>query len=228
MSNAIKKAPLASASAGPQSLDELRRSEAATKTRLDTAEAELALREARYANPEPSDTAETLAQIEKAIADGKRAVHLAKANHDRAVAAREAAEHDHARAEICREGADLKRELEEQIKTFPGAYARLAEQLLSLVTCLHLLDQKILAHNKKVAAYKDAWSGDATAEFVDTFEQRVRWTRSDARSRGGIYPKPLADIFEIPALKRGDKDFRVPGTQRPGGIWIDVNGHARS
>jgi hypothetical protein len=56
----------------------------------------------------------------------------------------------------------------------------------------------------------------------------VRWTRpSGTNARTGIYPAPLYDVFEIPALKRGDRDYRVFGTMRPGSIWIDFNGTPR-
>jgi hypothetical protein len=102
MTNAIKKA-----AAGPQSFDDFQRAEAATKARVDSDAAKLGQLEARYANPEPSDTPESLAQLEKAIAEAKRAVHLAKANHDRAVAAREAAEAELMLAEDRRKRAIL-------------------------------------------------------------------------------------------------------------------------
>ncbi len=71
MSNPLKKL----VGAGGKTVDDCKRAEAATKARLDTETAKLAQFQARYDNPEPGDTAETLAQLEKDITETKRAVH---------------------------------------------------------------------------------------------------------------------------------------------------------
>jgi chromosome segregation ATPase len=200
-----------------QLLDELLRAEAATNARLETAAAELAQREARDANLEPSDTPATLAQIEKDLADARRAMRVAKANHDRAVNARQAAEAESALTEDRRARTDLERRLDEAAKRAPE-YRQLAERLLALVAGLHQLDSDVATYNKM---------RPAGVGILSNFEQRVRWTEPCSDRPSGINPVPIYTVFEIPALRRGDQDYRVPGTMRPGGIWIDVNGTPR-
>jgi hypothetical protein len=100
--------------------------------------------------------------------------------------------------------------------TMPAAYARLAEQLLALVAGVHQLDAEIAAYNK---------TRPAGIDYISTFEQLVRSVPASAGRP--TYPAPLSSIFEIPALRNGDMDYRVPDTMRPGNIWFDVNGTPR-
>lgn len=222
MSNPAKKS-----NATIQTLEECKRAEAATKTRLDSAIAKGARLRANYDNPDLSETLETLAQLRKEIAAVDDEVRLAKANHERAVAARNSVEAELTFAEDRLRRVDLEKRLEEAATTMPPAYRRLAEQLLVLVVNVHQLNEEIGAYNK---------ARPTGADFIPTFEQRVRWTEPSFGPHGvngkqvrtaAIYPAQLAAVFEIPALQNGDSDYRVPGTVRPVGIWIDVNGHPR-
>lgn len=57
-------------------------------------------------------------------------------------------------------------------------------------------------------------------------EQRVVGTRKEKRTipgRQGIVPTPLYDAFSAPAIRPGEKAFRVEGTRHPD-LCIDVNG----
>jgi hypothetical protein len=200
--------------------DDLKRADAAAASaavRVENAKAKVAQLQGRYDNPEPSDTLEILAKIKTEIDAARNALHLDNKNHERAVATVSAIKAELAISEDSRRRAGLAHRLSEAVRTAPDFYKRHANELLALVSGLHQLYVEIAAYNK---------ARPAGVEFIPTFEQSVRWTEKSP-VHSAIRPAPLSAVFEIPALQNGDKDYRVPGTFRPGDIWIDVNGHPR-
>ena len=214
MNNSMEKPGISA-----QTIDDLTRERETLKAQLDAASVELTECETRYAYPEPDDTSQTLLKLEKQIADLRRTVHLLKAQHARVVAEHEAAERENELAEDRRRRADLEARVKEMVARFPTEYKRFAEQLTGLVGEFYELDKEINAFNA---------TRSAGIEPLRVVEEIIRWTPSEiSKHRSTIVPARLADIFEIPALQFGDRDYRVSGTMRPGGIWTDVNGAAR-
>jgi len=192
-------------------LDDLRSKEASAKAVEDALEAEASALAQRLEEPLADDTAETLAQVDNKLSGVRARWALAKRDYKSASAARAAAEADVLLAEDRRRRHELQVRLDEALRTMPAIYKRQAQELLATVADLHRLDQEIAEYNN---------SRPRDVEILPTFEQAVRWTAK-------THPVPLSAVFEIPALQFGDKDYRVPGTLAPNGIWIDVNGVPR-
>jgi hypothetical protein len=220
-----RKADLITSSSAPPDLDELRSKEAVAKTAYDALGAEVSALEQRFNQPLAADTRETLKQVRGKLSDLQADLAIAKRGYETAAAARATAETNALVAEDRARRQELEARRDKAAHTVPAIYKRLADELLAIVSDVYQLDTEIEAYNKSLPRGLDGQRMPGV-EVISTFEQIVRWP-SEEIGRQPFYPRPLADVFEIPALKRGDPDYRVSGTAAPLGIWIDANGRPR-
>lgn len=199
---------------GAGGLDELRSKEAALKAKLDMLQDEITGLAQRLESPAAGDTAETLTKTDERLRQARVLLAIARRDHESAAAARQAAETEIEHAAFREQRRALQARVDELAHSMPPAYRRLATELLALVAAVHTVDEEIAEYNKARPPGFDR---------IETFEQRVRWTLP-AAGQSANYPARLSSQFEIPALQRGDVDFRVPGTRAPAGVWFDVNG----
>lgn len=201
------------------SINELVRAVAATKTRLDSEETALARLETRRANPEPDDTPGSLAAVDKQIAECRLSRDLAKANHKRAADALAAAEKLAAGELLAREAAEHQNITDALVKTLPAEMRARCEAVIALATKLHEHNKKGGELNKRLVA--------AGLEPLPIAEDVMRTVPPFGPRKHPVRPSPFAEVLEIPGFSPREPSYRVPGTARRTGIWIDSFGSPR-
>lgn len=152
MNNAAQRKPHNQNEPLAQSLDDLIRDEAAAKARLVTAGAAFDQLHVRQLNPQPDDTTEWLVELEAKIIKARVSRNKARADYERAVAARKAAEKQSALDILNRERADLEKKTELMVKTKPERVRSLSIALTGEAAEMHFHDQDILDLNRRLCA----------------------------------------------------------------------------
>jgi hypothetical protein len=257
MSNSsISKKQSAGGDLIPRSLDELARDVSATRPRHENEEAEIARLEMRRANPEPEDTAESLAALDSQIGKRRPVRDLAKAAHARAVTALADAEKKAAADGLARERAEYLKLHDDMVRTKPAKIRQLSEALIAEAAEMHFHDLKTLELNKRlVAAGMEPLPlaeqtmrfipGTPDREITEEIEVKVPATGSLYRTmgeemknerrtvkrieRGGrpIMPTAFASVLKIPGFSPGESTYRVPHAPPTGAVVIDSGGVAQ-
>jgi hypothetical protein len=249
----ISKKQSASGELIPRSLEELARDVSATRTRHENEEAEIARLEMRRANPEPEDTAESLAALDAQIGKRRPIRDLAKAAYARAVTALADAEKKAASDGLARERAECLKLHDDMVRTKPAKIRQLSEALIAEASELHFHDLKTLELNKRlVAAGMEPlplaeqtmrfMPGTPDREIVEEIEVKVPSNGSVVRTGGEemkterrtvkrvecgrrpVMPTAFASVLKIPGFSPGEPTYRVPYAPPTGPVVIDSGG----
>jgi hypothetical protein len=256
MSSSISKKQSAGGELIPRSLDELARDVSATRTRHENEEAEIARLEMRRANPEPEDTAESLAALDAQIGKRRPIRDLAKAAHARAVTALADAEKKAASDGLARERAECLNLHDDMVRTKAAKIRQLSEALIAEASELHFHDLKTLELNKRLVAAgieplplaeqtMRFMPGTPDREIVEEIEVKVPATGSIIRTMGEemkterrvvkrvecgrrpVMPTAFASVLTIPGFSPGESTYRVSRALSKGPIVIDSTGLAQ-
>jgi|GEM_PF-6961741 len=121
---------------------------------------------------------------------------------ERAVCAREIREFN----EMCQEGEDMIVDAFEQMRFSPA-----------------MPDDIVEVEVERRVRPKNLVSWDPANDFKNWPVQKVKEQQVANPGRSRIVPTPLHEIFGAPALRPGERNFKVDGVRRPD-ILIDVNG----